>query len=244
MQANGARSGTSAGTSVQRVLTLNGNFDTNGNPFTLASNATGTALVVNNGSNVVAGTVTVQRYIDPSLNAGAGYRHYSAPVSNSTVGDLATAGFTPTLNPAYNTSPTPSLVTPFPTVYGYDQNRLATANNNLSFFDKGWFSPAALSDPLVVGQGYTVNLDASQLVDFTGTLNNGTVTQTLASNRSTFPDGGWQLVGNPYPAPLDYSQIIPADRINLDGAPCTCSAAPASTAGSTVPSPTALAATP
>ena len=38
-----------------------------------------------------------------------GYRHYSAPVSGSTVADLATAGFTPEISQAaaYNSSPTP-----------------------------------------------------------------------------------------------------------------------------------------
>jgi len=55
-------------------------------------------------------------------------------------------------------------------------------------------------------------------VDFNGTLNTGTFTQSLASNRDANPDGGWQLVGNPYPAPLDYSQVAAADRLNLEGA--------------------------
>ena len=29
---------------------------------------------------LVIGQATVQRYIDPSLNSGLGYRHYSSPV--------------------------------------------------------------------------------------------------------------------------------------------------------------------
>ncbi|GAA4025133.1 hypothetical protein GCM10022409_06380 [Hymenobacter glaciei] len=203
---------------IQRGLTVTGPLAIGANQaFTLLSSSTGTAYVVNNGTGVVTGTTTVQRYIDPSLNAGLGYRHYSAPVSNSTVGDLATSGFTPVLNAAYNTSATPNMETPFPTVYGYDQSRLSLTNTSTPF-DKGFFSPAALGDPLTVGQGYTVNLGASELVDFMGTLNNGTVTQALASNRGTFPDGGWQLLGNPYPAPLDYSLVAPVDRLNLDGA--------------------------
>jgi hypothetical protein len=214
VQASGAQ--LSAGASVRRVLTLTGNFATNGNSFTLESASTGDALVVNTGG-VVSGTATVQRYIDPSLNPGPGYRHYSAPVSNSTVADLATSGFTPVVNPAYNTSATPTLVAPFPTVYGYDDTRLSLSNN-LTAFDKGYFSPATLSDPLAVGRGYTVNIAASELVDFQGTLNNGTLTLPLTSARAAYPEGGWQLLGNPYPAPLDYSRVAAADRAGLEAA--------------------------
>ena len=214
---NGAQLSTSIGASVQRLLTLNGSFATNGNSFTLESNTTLTALVVNNDSNVVNGTVTVQRAIDPSVNSGLGYRHYSTPVSNSTVSDLATSGFTPVVNPAYNTDAMPYSVVPFPTMFGYDDSRL-TLTNNAQPFDKGFFSPSALSDPLAVGKGYTVNIAASELVDFQGTLNNGDQTLNLTSTRNTYPDGGWQFLGNPYPAPLDYSQVAPADRVGLESA--------------------------
>ncbi|GAA3967365.1 Ig-like domain-containing protein [Hymenobacter antarcticus] len=220
--ASGAGSGTSASTTVQRLFTLNGPFTTNGNPLTLESNATNTALVVNTSTaNAIVGNVTVQRYIAPDLNPGPGYRHYSSPVSNATVGSLATASFTPVVNPTYNTSATPTAETPFPTVYFYDQARLATATNNLAPFNKGWTSPNALSDPLTVGKGYTVNLAASQTLSVTGPQNNGTVNMTLnrnATGSANAVEAGWQLVGNPYPSPLDYSLVAPADRINLEGA--------------------------
>ena len=215
---NGAQQSTSASTSVQRLLTLNGNFAINGNPFTLESNASNTAMVVNNGSNVLTGNVTVQRFIDPSLNPNLGYHHFSSPISNATVGSLATTGFTPVVNDAYNTSAQPGTVTPFPTVYGYDQARLATATNNLPTFDKGWFSPSALSNPLAVGQGYTVNLTANQAFSLTGPQNNGNVALNLARNTgATAADAGLALVGNPYPSPLDWSQVAQTDRPGLDG---------------------------
>ncbi|MGI4759649.1 MAG: putative Ig domain-containing protein [Janthinobacterium lividum] len=215
---SGAQQSTSASTSVQRLFTLNGNFRTNGNPFTLESNASGTAMVVNNDGNVVSGNATVQRYIDPSLNPNRGYRHFSSPIGTATVGSLATGGFSPIVNPNYNTSAQPSTVTPFPTVYGYDQARLATTTNNLPAFDKGWFSPSALSNPLAVGQGYTVNLAANQTFSLTGPLNNGNVALSLARNSgATAADAGLALVGNPYPSPLDWSQVDVASRPGLDG---------------------------
>jgi hypothetical protein len=62
-----------------------------------------------------------------------------------------------------------------------------------------------------------VNLGANQVVDFVGTLNNGDYSQTLTRQSQTSA-GGWQLVGNPYPAPLDYLLVTAADRPGLDAA--------------------------
>jgi hypothetical protein len=218
--------GTTLGTatSLRQVLTLTGDLTTSGQTLTLRSSVSGgmatDALVVNSGG-VVVGTATVQRAIDPSLNPNAGYRHYSTPVSGSTVNDLATTAtggsFAPVVNAAYNTAAVPDLVRPFPTVFGYDDSRLGLANNTRSF-DKGFFSPATLGEALAVGRGYTVNIAASQLVAFRGTLTNGDLTLPFTSTRNTYPDGGWQLLGNPYPAPLDYSRVAAADRAGLEGA--------------------------
>jgi hypothetical protein len=214
--ADGATMGAPAGASVQRVLTLTGSLATQGNPLTLESNATGTGMVVSNGGAVV-GNATVQRYVEPELNPGTGYRHFTAAVTGATVADLGTAGFTPVVNPAYNSSATPGATTPFPTVLGYDQSRLTTATSNYSDFDKGWFSPAALSDVLAEGQGYALQTTAGQTISLTGSLNDGPLVQTLTSAAGT-ADGGWQLLGNPYPSPLDYSLVTAADRAGLDAA--------------------------
>jgi hypothetical protein len=214
--ADGATLGAPAGASVQRVLTLTGSLATQNNPLTLESNADGTGLVVSNGGAVI-GDATVQRYVAPDLNPGTGYRHFAAAVAGATVADLGTAGFTPVVNPAYNSSATPSTTTPFPTVLGYDQGRLATATSNYSDFDKGWFSPAALTDVLAEGQGYSLQTTAGQTLSLTGPLNDGPLAQTLTRAAGS-ADAGWQLLGNPYPSPLDYSLVAAADRAGLDNA--------------------------
>ncbi|MDQ2770625.1 MAG: T9SS type A sorting domain-containing protein, partial [Bacteroidota bacterium] len=199
---NGVLLGTAAGASVQRLLTLNGAFVTQANPLTLESNSATTAMVVNNSGGFVFGTATVQRYLDPSLNAGLGYRHYSSPVQSTTVADLATSGFSPVVNPAYNTLG--NTATPFPTVFGYDEARLNATSATTQSFDQGWFSPAATTDVLNPGRGYTANLAASEKVDLVGALNNGTIA-VGALSRGTEANSGWQLLGNPYPAPLDWN---------------------------------------
>ncbi|MBJ6145063.1 endo-1,4-beta-xylanase [Hymenobacter sp. BT559] len=191
--------------SVRQMLTLNGNLTTNGRAFTLLSTATGTAMVVNTNGAVV-GNATVQRYIDPTTNAGNGYRHYAAPVASTTVADLATSGFSPVVNPAYNQAANPYVVTPFPTVFGYNGARLSAASALTSAFDYGWESPAALTDVLTPGLGYSVNIPGTETVDFVGALNNGPISRTNLG-RGPQADAGWQLLGNPYPSPLDWDAV-------------------------------------
>jgi Zn-dependent metalloprotease len=202
---------------VRRLLRLATDLHTDGQALTLLSDSSGTALAVNTGG-VVVGAATVQRWIDPALNPGPGYRHYAAPVSGSTLANLAAPGFAPVVNPAYNTAMQPGLVTPFPTVYAYDESRLATSPaTGLSAFDRGWVSPATTAEGLGAGQGYTVHLPATAKVDFVGTLHNGDYALTLP--RSAGPlaaEAGWHLVGNPYPAPLDWSRVAAADRAGFD----------------------------
>ena len=220
--ANAAGALQSGAVSVHGVLApASGNLTTNGQLLTLLSDATGTALVDNTGTGLVNGNATVQRYIS-STNTGPGYRHYSAPVSNSTVADLATPGFGPEVSKAavYNSSATPGTTTPFPTVFGYDQARV-TLTNASSPFDRGFVVPASLAAPLAVGRGYAVNIAGTQLVDFVGALNNGDLPLVLnrnATGSANATDAGWQLLGNPYPAPLNYALVAPADRLNLDAA--------------------------
>lgn len=206
--------------SVRRRLRLKRDLVTsNAAMLTLLSTPTqGTALIYNEGAEIflgfdtpgaVAGPARVQRAIDPSLNAGAGYRHYSAPVTGSTVADLGTGGFSPSVNAAYNSAAEPNLVTPFPTVFGYDERRVATVTSTYSAFDKGWFSPAGTGDALAVGRGYTVNIGSSALVDFEGTPVTGD--RTVSLTRGASADAGWHLVGNPYPSPIDWSRAsVPA----------------------------------
>jgi hypothetical protein len=186
---------------VGRLVTLTGNLTTNGNPFTLLSDATGTAMVVNN-PGVVNGRATVQRYIEPAFS-GRGYRHYSSPVTTATVDDLDTGNYSPIVNPAYNTAPIPGMVRPFPSIFAYDQSRLTNDSAMTQDFNFGWMSPSFLTSSLSPGHGYTVNIPASTTVDFNGPLNNGNVS-TGALTRGGTTNSGWHMLGNPYPAPIDW----------------------------------------
>ena len=203
---------------AQTLALTSGNLTTSASQMlTLLSTPTaGTALVVNTAGAVV-GPATVQRAIDPAFNAGPGYRHYSSAVTSTTLSDLTTTpGFTPIYNQAYNTATTPNTTTPFPNVFGYNQSRVTLAANSVPAFDQGFFVPAP-GDIMGLLTGYTVNIPATAVVDVMGTLNNGTVTRSNLT-RGAQAQSGWQLLGNPYPSPLDFSQTAGVTRTNVDDA--------------------------
>jgi Zn-dependent metalloprotease len=208
--------------SVTQLVTIGGagNLVLNNHALMLLSDAAGTALVVNSGTGVVSGnTAVMQRHIETNT-ANSGYRHYSSPMQSEKVNTLATVGYAPTFAgaAAYNQSATPGSVTPFPTIFRYSQDAIAVSKAaGYSNFDKGW--QAVLDgEQMKPGQGFTVQAPGTALVDFTGTFTSGSVDLTGLS-RGAAAGMGWHLLGNPYPAPLDWSTLEPGTNLeNLNAA--------------------------
>jgi hypothetical protein len=202
---------------AQVVRLQRGNLVLGTRRLLLRSTAAGTALVDNTGGVITGANAAMQRLITGGAT-GTAYRHYSSPVATMSFDSLRTGGFVPVVNPAYNTSTAPGTSLPFPTVFGYDQSRVGTVTSNYGGFDQGWFSPAALSETLTSTRGYTVQAPAStRPVRFTGTFNTGTQNSGTLS-RGTATDAGWQLLGNPYPSPLDWSTVTADQRPGMDAA--------------------------
>ncbi len=191
--------------SVTDVLRLTSGTLATGGQLTLLSTATRTAYAAHAGG-ATSGAVTVQRYVPAPL--AVSYRHLSSPVQAAPVSDLATAGFVPKVNPAYNAlpyvAPTPAL---FPTVFGYDETRGGTTPAYAGF-GTGYFSPATLAETLTSGRGYSVYLPGQQTPDFVGALTTGSVpvalTVTGTNTSVNAQKAGWHLLGNPYPQPIDW----------------------------------------
>jgi hypothetical protein len=191
-----------------------------GATLTLLSTSAGTAVLdIRNlsspaGLGSIVGNVAVQRYLDGSRFAGAGYRHLSSPVSGPTVASFGSATFTPTVNDAFNTAADPSLVAPYPTVFSYDPNRVdGPGMPSPASFDQGWVSPSSLTDALGEGRGYTVHTPANTTLTFEGTPRTSNV--YLQFNfRGSDPAAGYQLLGNPYAAPLDWELVTQGNLFN------------------------------
>ncbi len=193
-----------AGMSITRLLTLTGNLTAGATPPVLRSTASGTAMVVNNGG-VANGTMAMQRFITQGTAVGLGYRHMASPMQAAALSDLNFTGFSIVTNTGFNSSPTPLTVVPYPNVFAFAEN-LTSAD-----FGKGYQSPSSPASLMIPGKGYSVYMppstSATSTPDFIGSLNNGPINSETLTNTGGTATSGWSLLGNPYPAPLDWNLV-------------------------------------
>ncbi len=178
------------GQTLSGILISNGILNANGS-LTLLSSESRTALIDGKGKGEVLGNLTMQRY----LNSGFGYKYLSSPFIDARVAELGDDM---------------DLAEWFPTVYRYDESRTVS----------GWISytnPEGLLSPM---EGYAVNLgesDGPKTIDITGNVNNGEISLTLFNHNNLFTKG-FNLVGNPYPSPIDWNSPSGWTKINIDNA--------------------------
>ncbi|RQO66030.1 hypothetical protein DBR43_27705 [Pedobacter sp. KBW06] len=172
------------------LLVSNGQFASAGN-LTLLSSATQTALIDGSGTGTVSGNVTMQRY----LIAGFGYKYFSPPVQNATVNSFAS---------------TVDLNATFPNFYNYIEDKVSS----------GFTSYTNPSSPLVPLQGYAADFGSSmapKTVSISGPVNNGTMSATLYNHNQLYTKG-FNLVGNPYPSPINWDAASGLTKTNIDNA--------------------------
>jgi len=179
-----------AGQTLSGILVSNGILNANGN-ITLLSTATQTALIDGSGTGEVFGDVTMQSY----LPSGFGYKYFSSPFQAATVSEFGDDM---------------DLPAPFTSFYRYDEGRTSS----------GWVSykdPAGVLNPM---HGYAVNFGSSaaaSTVDVTGIVNNGNLSLTIFNNNNLYTKG-FNLVGNPYPSPIDWNAFSGWTKTNIDNA--------------------------
>lgn len=200
----------------------NGNLDVNGG-FTLLSTATGTAMVANDPAAGVSpttrritGTVTAQRHVTghPTGFTGVGYHYFASPVAAAPISQfnsvmsVVVGGAYYWYNPAYT-------LANFPNFFFYQEGNNTDDGTNTSGFEGGqsmggWRSFANTGVNMGIGTGYCVHIQQGLTPTFRGTLNNGTYT-TAITKTGAAPFSGWNLVGNPYPSPLDWDLVSAAN---------------------------------
>ena len=181
---------TTPGQSLDGILLCNGTFNANGN-LTLLSTDYQTALIDGSGTGEVNGNVTIQRY----LFSGFGYKYLSSPFQSATV---------------YEFSDNMKLADPFPAFYRYNES--STTSGWVTYID-----PAGVLNPL---EGYAVNFGDTEtpiVFDVTGVVNNGSLSATLYNHNNTYSQG-FNLIGNPYPSPIDWDSPSGWTKINIDNA--------------------------
>jgi hypothetical protein len=176
---------------VTGIVTLqNGNLSSGGN-LILVSSASGTSLINGSGTGSVTGNVTMQRY----LSSGYGYKYFSSPFTSATVGEFGN-----------------ELIS---AIYRYDENRLVGG-----IPASGWVNYNTSTNLLNPLTGYAVNFGSNSsalTVDVTGVVNDGTITIPVNNNNQIYTKG-FNLVGNPYPSPIDWNAPSGWTKTNIDNA--------------------------
>jgi hypothetical protein len=176
------------------VLLTNGNLSSNGN-LTILSTSSRTGFIDGSGTGTIMGNVTMQRY----LPSGFGYKYFSSPFQAATVNEFADD-----IN----------LGAAFTTFYRYDENRLIGG-----IPASGWVSYKLGTNVLNPLAGYAVNFGSNPVpntFDVTGVVNNGNISVTLYNNNQIYTKG-FNLVGNPYPSPVNWD-IVKLSNTNIDDA--------------------------
>lgn len=180
-----------AGQELIGVLLCNGTLNAD-EKLTLLSMVSQTALIDGAGEGEVNGTITMQRY----LPSGFGYKYFSSPFQDATV-----AAFSDDMD----------LTASFPTFYTYLEEDTAS----------GWDIYTEIGNPLVPLRGYAVNfgpLPEAKTVDISGAVSNGQQSAvTLYNNNESFTLG-FNLLGNPYPSPIDWDANEGWTKTNIDNA--------------------------
>lgn len=176
--------------SVSGIVLCNGPLITNGK-LTLLSDISGTALIDGAGTGAITGNVTMQRYLPQSF----GYKYVSSPFTSATVSELGDDL---------------DLTFWYPAFFSYDESKTTS----------GWVAHNDPSDPLTPLSGYAGNFGsvlAADTFDISGTVNNGAISITLYNNNNTYTQG-LNLVGNPYPSPIDWDAASGWTKTNIDDA--------------------------
>lgn len=179
-------------TQIKNVLLASaGSFNANGK-LTLLSTATQTALIDGSGTGSVTGNVSMQRY----LASGFGYKYISAPFVAATVKTLNTHV---------------PLTDTFPAMYTFNENLLTA----------GWEVYTDTNNVLTPFKGFAANFGSSanaKVFDIYGVVNNGTVTLSPLYNNNRTYTQGYQLIGNPYPSPINWDAASGWTKTNIDNA--------------------------
>ena len=160
----------------------------------LISTSSQTALIDGSGSGQVTGSVTMQRY----LPSAYGYKFISSPFSNATVAQFA--GYF-------------SSTATIPAFYTYNED-----NQNAGVDISGWVDYSTSSNSLSPGAGYALNLGASGTpltMEISGLVNNDIGGIVLYNHNGDYTQG-FNLVGNPYPSPINWDAFTTLATDNID----------------------------
>jgi fibronectin-binding autotransporter adhesin len=199
------------------VTPTNGTLAT-GNKLKLISNASGDALISAGTGSYISGNVVVERFLP--AKGSRKWRFMASPVTSSTLADWKKEIYI--TGPGGATNGFDSTASNQSGVYRYNE---ATITGNLN---TGWVSAGNITDSLTPGKGFRIfvrgdrspgTLDGSVTIQNAVTMNvvnpvnTGTINMLPTFTSSgVLANDGWNLMGNPYPSPIDWNTFHDAGR--------------------------------
>ncbi len=177
-------------TNVKNLVTVSSGTAASGSGnLNLLSDVTGTARIgpLTNGARI-SGSISAQRYMD---GEGRIYRYISSPVKGVKAADLQV--YFPISGSFTGASTIPGVPNPGASMFWYAEP------NYMPFPATGGTN----QDTLRTGRGYTAFIrEATNPTtwEVTGVPNQGNISYTLTGGTNS--SNGWNLIGNPYPAPI------------------------------------------
>ena len=156
----------------------NGVIALNSNDLTLRSSAAGTAAIGAVG-DTITGDLTFERYVPGNDNGAASFVNLSSYVEGTSVTDWSGANH----------------------VFHYNEAVVGGLN-------AGW---VITSGTLPIGGGYMAQFPGSAPVtlSYSGGLTSGPIEVDITLTSSgTAENDGWNLIGNPYPAPVTFEDVL------------------------------------
>jgi len=210
--------------SLKGALTLTtGTFNANGN-LTLLSDASGDARIAQIPSGAsIAGSIIAKRHL-PNGNSTKNYYYLASPVTNALASDWKLDfPITGTFNDPSTQAEWPSIsfTQATPSMFGYNEahpSSTTISDRYESFPANGFSSSSNPQSKLVNGKGYSgfVRFTSPITIDLTGTPAQGPIPVTVTNQTgSVGGNDGWNLIGNPYAAPINWSNVtVPAGVVN------------------------------
>jgi len=185
------------------ILKLNaGTLQTN-DSLSLKSDSTATALISGQGTGQIAGIVEIERYIHGTENQNV---LLSTAYQQLFLSDFADDF--PILGP----DGAPLNSNPNTSVFKYQES------SNQNNFSDGWLGFTNTQSLLAQMRGYMAVVQGGSTISTKGIVNSGNQQTPLSVTNSSGANKGWNLVGNPYPSPIDWNKIAANASLNISRA--------------------------
>lgn len=210
----------SSNQNIINALTISGagNLNANGR-LTLVSTASGDARIAEiTGGGSITGNIIAQRYL-PNTDAVRAYRYLASPVTNANVSDWkAEFPITGTFNDPSTAAEwpgIPGIIQTNKTLFIYNEAHTPTSVINDRYESYPLDGTSSTASPIVNGRGYAawVRQGNPITLNLTGLPRQGDVAVNVTAQTGG-GDDGWNLIGNPYAAPISWSNVTRPAGVN------------------------------